>query len=113
MAWELNVFLYFPIHENISFFQLKINFRRNSYRKGRKFATELGVTDVTFHPIHPMGTHAGQTGGKMYVEPWMTDSTMAPVNHDQPELDLNQIDVGNTLRRNGMKNFENDLLMTF
>jgi len=74
--------------------------KRNSYRKGRKFATELGVTDVTFHPIHPMGTHAGQTGGKMYVEPWMTDSTMAPVNHDQPELDLNQIDVGNTLRRN-------------
>ena len=88
------------------FFYLKINFRRNSYRKGRKFATELGVTDVTFHPIHPMGTHAGQTGGKMYVEPWMTDSTMAPVNHDQPELDLNQIDVGNTLRRNGKKNFE-------
>lgn len=72
--------------------------KRNSYRKGRKYATELGVTDVTFHPIHNMSTN--QPAGKMFVEPWMTEPSIGG-QIDQTELDLNQIDIGGTLRRNG------------
>jgi len=55
------------------------------------------VTDVTFHPIHPVTTHGAATGtGKMYVEPWMTGEPQL----ESAELDINQIDVGSTLRRN-------------
>lgn len=61
-----------------------------------------------------MNTHGGVNsngGGKMYVEPWMTEPAMA-APAEQADLDLNQIDVGSTLRRNGNYNWNSETLLS-
>jgi hypothetical protein len=70
--------------------------RKNTYHKGDKYVHELGVTDVTFHPVHPVGKNAAIYG--MEHTPWLANTSD---NQHQPnqELEVSQVEVGSTLRR--------------
>ena len=68
--------------------------RKNTYHKGDKYVHELGVTDVTFHPVHPVGKNSAIYG--MEHTPWLANQEAPQPNQ---ELEVSQIEVGSTLRR--------------
>ena len=74
--------------------------KRNSYKKGRKFVTELdGHTDVTFQPVHPFQP---DHGAFQPVQQWDHEILNQVVaKHAEPiDLDPNRVTVGAQIRNN-------------
>ena len=64
--------------------------KRNSYKKGRKFVTELDGPDVTFQPVHPF-----QPEHPFQLVQWDHDV----INLKEPvELDTSRVTIGSSVR---------------